>query len=268
MGKFDEFNPELESWDAYAERFEFYCIAEEISDGGIKKATLLSRLGVKAYNKLRDLAQPETLMDTDLVTCKKLLKEYYAPPQAEREEICRYRFNSYKQQPGQSISDFIAELRRLSVNCNYANALEKQLRDRIVQGVRDQALVQSLLEDQDLTLAKAVSTCLAFESAVKGVQEIQKEVKASSGGNSEKVQKMYQRTDKRKRRDGAGGSSSPGNFKPCYRCGKSHNPRFCRFKDASCHNCGKRGHIAPMCKNEKQQKSGEFNGSRKFYKSK
>ena len=70
MGKFDEFNPELESWDAYAERFEFYCIAEEISDGGIKKATLLSRLGVKAYNKLRDLAQPETLMDTDLVTCK------------------------------------------------------------------------------------------------------------------------------------------------------------------------------------------------------
>ena len=59
--------------------------------------------------------------------------------------------------------------------CNYANALEKQLHDRIVQGVRDQALVQSLLEDQDLTLAKAVSTCLAFESAVKGVQEIQKE---------------------------------------------------------------------------------------------
>ena len=57
------------------------------------------------------------------------------------------------------------------MNCNYANALEKLLCDRIVQGVRDQALVQSLLEDQDLTLAKAVSTCLAFESAVKGVSK-------------------------------------------------------------------------------------------------
>ena len=52
MGKFDEFIPELGSWDAYAERFQFYCIAEEISDAGIKKATLLSRLGIKTYQQV------------------------------------------------------------------------------------------------------------------------------------------------------------------------------------------------------------------------
>ena len=31
----------------------------------------------------------------------------------------------------------------------------------------------------------------------------------------------------------------------CYRCGKgNHSPAVCRFKDAKCHECGKKGHIA------------------------
>ena len=30
----------------------------------------------------------------------------------------------------------------------------------------------------------------------------------------------------------------------CYRCGGRHAPRDCRFKDAVCHSCRKRGHLA------------------------
>ena len=37
--------------------------------------------------------------------------------------------------------------------------------------------------------------------------------------------------------------------KPCYRCDKiGHFPNQCRFKGAYCHACGKKGHIAPVCK--------------------
>ena len=33
----------------------------------------------------------------------------------------------------------------------------------------------------------------------------------------------------------------------CFRCGGSHSPVGCRFKDVSCNYCGKKGHIAKVC---------------------
>ena len=40
--------------------------------------------------------------------------------------------------------------------------------------------------------------------------------------------------------------------KRCYRCGRRHDPNTCKFKDASCHKCGKPGHISPACKTTSQ----------------
>ena len=34
---------------------------------------------------------------------------------------------------------------------------------------------------------------------------------------------------------------------PCYCCGGPHFNRDCRFKDAECRNCRKKGHIAHAC---------------------
>ena len=36
-------------------------------------------------------------------------------------------------------------------------------------------------------------------------------------------------------------------FSACYRCGGKHRSSECRFKDVTCHNCGKQGHIAKVC---------------------
>ena len=39
--------------------------------------------------------------------------------------------------------------------------------------------------------------------------------------------------------------SKPG---PCPRCGKTnHSVGNCKFAQATCFNCGKKGHIAPVC---------------------
>lgn len=41
----------------------------------------------------------------------------------------------------------------------------------------------------------------------------------------------------------------------CYWCGRSnHSAHDCKFKDAECHNCHKKGHIAPACQSKKLQK--------------
>ena len=38
---------------------------------------------------------------------------------------------------------------------------------------------------------------------------------------------------------------------PCYRCEGKHAPRDCRFKDAVCHSCKKRGHPARVCRSKR-----------------
>ena len=46
-GHMSPFNPSNEDWRAYVERFEQYCIANDIVDDGKKRAVLLSVCGAK-----------------------------------------------------------------------------------------------------------------------------------------------------------------------------------------------------------------------------
>ncbi|CAC5392455.1 unnamed protein product [Mytilus coruscus] len=54
-----------------------------------------------------------------------------------------------------------------------------------------------------------------------------------------KVSKSYTRNNS--------GNSKQGD---CYRCGGNHLAADCRFKDAKCHSCKKKGHIAKKCRNK------------------
>ena len=50
------------------------------------------------------------------------------------------------------------------------------------------------------------------------------------------------------------------NRKSCYRCGrKLHDQKDCKFRDADCHNCSKRGHIAPACRSPKKRPTRKNN---------
>ena len=44
----------------------------------------------------------------------------------------------------------------------------------------------------------------------------------------------------------------------CYRCGKDHHPSKCRFKDATCHYCKKKGHIVANCQKKARKSSEKF----------
>ena len=40
----------------------------------------------------------------------------------------------------------------------------------------------------------------------------------------------------------------------CYRCGgNNHRAEQCKFINAVCHNCGKKGHLKAVCKGPKQK---------------
>ena len=81
----------------------------------------------------------------------------------------RYRFYNYKQRDGQSLADYIAELRRLAVSCEWSEQhLEDNLRDKFVMGLQNERLLQQLLtQDHTKPLAKLMELAHTFEAAEK-----------------------------------------------------------------------------------------------------
>ena len=150
-------------------------------------------------------------------------------------------FNTRKQKEGETIAEFVAELKRLSEHCKFGATLEEMPRDQLLCGVRDRRLQQKLLaESADLTWKKAFETAKALETAERNAKELQ----AAQVPKSATVHAVHSKPQERR---------SPSSPRTCYRCGgNNHHPSKCRFKDAECHYCKKRGHIVRVCRSKAQ----------------
>ena len=66
--------------------------------------------------------------------------------------------------PGEPVDAFIQDLYRLADNCQYGELKESLIRDRIVVGVLDDKLSDTLQSKADLTLDKAIQLCRQAEA--------------------------------------------------------------------------------------------------------
>ena len=82
-------------------------------------------------------------------------------------------FHSRSQRDGESVSQFVAELRKLSELCDFGNSLDDMLRNRLVRGIRGVRVQRRLLAQAGLTFAKAFGLAQTSELAEKNVQELQ-----------------------------------------------------------------------------------------------
>ena len=80
--------------------------------------------------------------------------------------VQRFCFHS-RTQKGENVTEFIADLRKLSEHCKFANTFDDMLRDRLVCGIRDARIQRRLLAEPDLTLKKAFDLAQASETADK-----------------------------------------------------------------------------------------------------
>ena len=240
VGKFKESE---ESWTQYVERLEQYFLANEISDEKKQRAILLSVCGSKTYGLLRDILQPKKPADTDVkeIVCE--LKKHYNPKPSEIVE--RFKFHSRLRKEGESVAMFVAGLRKLSEHCNFGESLEDMLRDRLVCGINNQQIQKRLLAEPDLKYQKAVELALAMESASRSLGDLHTtKTNANSERSTEQIDKVT-----------LGRQTSSGKRnQECYRCGGDHEPSTCKFKDAKCYNCQKKGHTAKKCRNRKKEK--------------
>ena len=239
-GKVNEFDEINDEWDDYVERLQQFYVANEITDEGKKKAILLSGCGAKTYKLFKGLCAPQKPSDVSFTNLVKTMKEHQNPspnPIAER-----FKFNVRDRAESESVSTYVAELRRLTQNCNFGATLDDMIRDRLVCGIRNTRIQQRLLgEGAAVTLKRALEVAISFESAAKQSTEIQshqqRQAVQTSGASS--VHQIRPSKPDRKTGD---------TLDDCYRCGGRHHASQCPFKNEECFSCHNKGHTARKCR--------------------
>ncbi|KAL1445697.1 hypothetical protein MTO96_029064 [Rhipicephalus appendiculatus] len=92
----------------------------------------------------------------------------------------RFSFHKRCEQPGESIAHFVADLRCLFEHCELVVSMEDMLRDRLVCGVRDEALQRRLLAETALDFKKAYEKAVAAEYATRQTAAIRRALPAAS----------------------------------------------------------------------------------------
>ena len=186
-------------------------------------------------------AKPGEKTYTELIEA---LSKHYIPFPSETVE--RYKFRSRVRKAGESIANYVAELRYLSEYCKFGAVLNYMIGDRLVCGVNDAAIQKRLLVEPALKYDKAVEPALSAETAAQSVRELQ-----SRSEQEAPVAAPLQGVHKTGVLPSSPASSTPAKFVPtCYHCGrKGHTVLACRIdKNIVCRKCQKKGHLQRACK--------------------
>nr|XP_061795480.1 uncharacterized protein K02A2.6-like [Nerophis lumbriciformis] len=108
VGLFDEL---VEKWSSYTERFGHFVEANEIVEEKVVP-TFLSVIGPKTFNLLRNLLQPDKPGSKTYREIVETLNGHFSPKPLVIAE--RFRFQRRNQEEGESVTMFVAALRKLA----------------------------------------------------------------------------------------------------------------------------------------------------------
>ena len=251
IGSIREFKPEKEQWVNYKRRLDAWMRINKIDDGD-KVDAFISLVGPEVVDLLVALVSPANIEGKTYAQLSELLQKHYTSGTNELAES--YNFDTRYQKESETVSDYIVALKKLSIHSRFGDEeqVKKKLRNRLVAGVRSDAIKNRLLsEGAALTWDKAVEISTSMDTArqnskmMKPAEELNSKVKPAEEVN--RVQRGGHQYNSRGRdRDRA--------REKCYRCHSWNHEAFkCPYKDEKCYKCNRFGHIARACENETVQ---------------
>ena len=162
-GKMGNFDSARESWTSYAERLDFYFVANGITEDETKKAIFITVVGTHTYSLLKSLLQPQTPRTASLDDMKAALEAHFSPKPSSI--VQRYKFHTRIRKPTETVATYVAELRAIEEHCDFGDSLEAMIRDRLVCGINNARIQRRLLQEPDLTYKSAFEKAQAMDAA-------------------------------------------------------------------------------------------------------
>lgn len=257
-------------FSSYVGRMEMFFEANDVADKK-KVSVFLSTIGDGPFCLLEDLVSPKLPKACTYDELVDVLQKHFKPKVIIIYE--RFKFRICKQGDS-TIAEYVAKLRNLARTCDYQNALEDNLLEQFIVGLKEESTQTYLLTRADLTFVKAVEAATAREMAAEKSHVICGNSSSAKPNNNltNKVSASYQnrgdsskkfippKSDKLKSSD-----SKPSNVTPrqsCFGCGGKHWKSDCPFKNAKCYSCQQVGHISKVCRN-KSKGNGNYHNKPK-----
>ena len=266
LGTIENFDPQTEDWTRYVKRVKAFFKANDLTgeDKAEKRqATLLTLIGPTTYQRLTDLVAPADPDEKTFEQLVEVLTKHYSLKKGEIMQ--RYRFYTRSRQTGETVAEFVADLRRLAAHCKFGDTLEIMLRDRIVCGIYNSSIQKKLFCETDLTFERAFAIAEGSAEADKNVKELEtlRTHPSRVTMKQEPVNKVQPRSEKQRpkrcpeiRSRESDSQDSDTREKPCYRCGgTNHKARNCKFREQYCRKCELKGYIARVCRGKPKRRS-------------
>ncbi len=186
--------------------------------------------GIRMYNSW---SLPEEDKKNPAVVWAKFL-EQIKPKDNFR--VARLYLQKFKQQPNESIDDFVSRIKLQAFRCSFSDAeLSERVIEQIIAGTRHADLQKQLLaKDNTLTLAQAIDLARAFEASLEHMSQLAR------------VQNDPTRVDVHAFR-----ATERNAIKQCSNCGNRHRmpkSQFCPAFGVKCHGCGTKNHFKKVCR--------------------
>ena len=197
---------------------------------------------------------------TNYEDAMKILVNIYIKP--KNEIFARHILSTCKQDPTESLDQFLRKLKTLARDCNFKAATadeirDNSIRDAFISGLTSSNIRQRLLEKDTLTLENAFDSARSLEMAERHNQSFNptnsyvaasRTIENNMPNESDLSKSEYLEEPN---------YSASMSSKICFFCGyKRDHPRSkCPAKDAVCKNCSKIGHFAKACLKKKQSTS-------------
>lgn len=211
-------------------------------------------MGSELNNALKFLVTPELPENISYANIKKTLTDHFDSQRNKYAESIRYR--QICQSKGETVANFALRLKQGAAYCEYGEFLDRMLIEQLLHGLECREMCDEIIAKKPATFLAAYEVANSLEATRNIANEVKVSMKPEPANklgytpSRIKNNKPRNRSLSRNRSQQSHQHKSSQSDNSCNGCSGNHARKDCKYKDAVCHTCGKKGHLSRVCRSK------------------